>query len=76
MCIAISLRLGPTMSAPHTCICCMHVDSSGVQGLACHKAAGRQMRHNAVIDHIKRALASANVPSVLEPETMENVLTV
>jgi len=43
------------------------IESSGVHGLACRKSAGRHMRHNAVDDLIKRALASANVPSVLEP---------
>jgi len=80
--IAVSLRLSATICAPHTCICGMQVDSSGVHGLAGRKSAGRHMRHNAVNDLIKRALASANVPSVLEPsslvspETMEIVLKV
>jgi len=68
--IAVSLRLGATMCAPHTCICDMLVDSSGVHGLACRKSAGRHMRHNALNDLIKRALASANVPSVLEPNSL------
>jgi len=63
--IAISLRLGATMRAPHSCICGMQVDSSGVHGLACRKSIGRHMRHNGVNDLIKRALASAN--QSLEP---------
>jgi len=65
--IAVSLRQGAPMCAPHTCICGVQVDSPGVHGLACRKSAGCHMRHNAVNDFIKRALASANVQSVLEP---------
>ena len=58
------------MCAPHTCVCGQQVDSSGVHGLACRKSAGRHVRHNAVNDLIKRALASANVPSMLEPKSL------
>src|SRR5664279_2393093 len=58
------------MCAPHTCVCGQQVDSSGVHGLACRKSAGRHMRHNAVNDLIKRAQASANVPSMLEPKSL------
>lgn len=68
--IAVSLRLGAPMCAPHTCVCGQLVDSSGVHGLVCRKSAGRHARHNAVNDLIKRALASANVPSVLEPTSL------
>jgi len=57
--IAVSLRLSATICAPHTCICGMQVDSSGVHGLAGRKSAGRHMRHNAVNDLIKRALTSS-----------------
>jgi len=67
---AISLRLGATICAPHTCICGMQDDSSGVHGLACRKSAGRHLRHNAVNDLVKRALASVNVSSVLEPNSL------
>ena len=68
--IAVSLRLGAVMCAPHTCVCGEQVDSSGVHGLACRKSAGRHVRHNAVNDLIKRALASANVPAMLEPKSL------
>ena len=34
------------------------------------KSAGRQMRHNAVNDLIKRALASPNIPALLEPKSL------
>ena len=65
--IAVALRLGATMCAPHTCVCGELVDSSGIHGLACRKSSGRHMRHNAVNDLIKRALTSANIPAILEP---------
>ena len=66
--LAIALRLGAIMCAPHTCVCGVQVGGDGTHGLACRKSAGRQMRHNAVNDLIKRALVSANVPSLLEPK--------
>lgn len=68
--IAIALRLGATMCAPHTCVCGEQVDSTGTHGLSCRKSAGRHVRHNAVNDLIKRALTSANVPSMLEPNSL------
>ena len=68
--IAVSLRLGATMCAPHTCVCGAQVDCSSIHGLACRKSAGRHMRHNAVNDLIKRALASADIPALLEPKSL------
>ena len=68
--VAVSLRLGATMCAPHTCVCGAHVDSSGTHGLSYRKSAGRLMRHNAVNDLIKRALAAANIPAILEPNSL------
>jgi len=68
--VAVALRLGATICAPHTCVCGAHVDSTGTHGLACRKSAGRHLRHNSVNDLIKRALASANVPALLEPSSL------
>ena len=68
--IAVSLRLGATMCVPHTCVCGAEVDCFGIHGLACRKSAGRHMRHNAVNDLIKRALASADIPALLEPKSL------
>ena len=68
--IAVSLRLGATMCAPHTCVCGVEVDCFGIHGLACRKSAGRHFRHNAVNDLIKRALASAEIPALLEPKSL------
>ena len=68
--MAVALRLGATICAPHTCVCGEQVDSNGTHGLACRKSAGRHMRHNAVNDLIKRALASAEIPAILEPSSL------
>jgi hypothetical protein len=67
--IAISMRLDGIVCAPHTCVCGMQVDSLGTHGLVCRKSTGRHMRYNAVND-VKRALASANVPAILEPKSL------
>ena len=61
---------GSPFCAPHTCVCGAQVDCFGIHGLACRKSAGRHMRHNAVNDLIKRALASADIPALLEPKSL------
>ena len=68
--IAVALRLGTPICAPHKCICGVDVDKSGVHGLSCRKSAGRHVRHSALNDLVKRALTSAEVPSRLEPSSL------
>jgi len=68
--IAVGLRLGLNVCAPHVCVCGEQVSTSGTHGLACRKSAGRHFRHNAVNDLIKRALASAETPAILEPASL------
>ena len=68
--IAIAFRLGTKVCAPHTCICGATVESSGIHGLSCRKSAGRIIRHNALNDLIKRSLATAEIPSRLEPTSL------
>ena len=65
--IACGLRLGTTLCQPHACQCGKEVDSTGRHGLSCKKAEGRHSRHSQVNDLIKRALASAQIPSIREP---------
>ena len=65
--IAVALRLGVAVCSPHVCICGVKVDSSGRHGLSCRKSAGRSFRHSSVNDLIKRALATAEIPSRFEP---------
>jgi hypothetical protein len=51
----------------HTCPCGVEVDCSGIHGLSCRRASGRQSRHAAVNDIIWRALGSAGIPASKEP---------
>jgi len=51
-------------------VCGEQVNAAGTHGLSCRKSAGRHFRHNAVNDLIKRALASAETPAILEPASL------
>ena len=67
--IATSLRLGAHLFAPHDCTHCgRRVDETGLHGLSCRRSTGRFLRHNQLNTIIKQSLASANIPSVLEPQ--------
>lgn len=68
--ISMGLRLGAPICAPHTCICGEKVDGRGTHGLNCSKSAGRFSRHFTLNDVIRRGLASAKIPAVLEPVGM------
>jgi len=66
--IAVALRLGCQTVHPHPCHHCgEQVDCFGVHGLSCRHSAGRMPRHKMANDVIRRALASAEIPSSLEP---------
>uniref|UniRef100_A0A2H1VRU3 SFRICE_019335 n=1 Tax=Spodoptera frugiperda TaxID=7108 RepID=A0A2H1VRU3_SPOFR len=65
--LAVCLRLGAPCVSPHCCHCGERVDGSGHHGLSCRRSAGRISRHASINDIICRALASAGVPAVLEP---------
>ena len=66
--IAMGLRLGVTLCHPHFCrLCGAKVDHLGTHGLSCRKSQGRHPRHAAINDLLKRSLASAKIPSHLEP---------
>ena len=66
--VAVALRLGSPICEPHTCRHCnRQVDQQGLHGLSCAKSAGRLPRHASLNDVVKRSLASAGLPSVLEP---------
>ena len=68
--IAVATRLGSPVCATHRCVCGSTVDNSGLHGLSCRKSAGRHARHTMVNNIIKRTLALAGYPSVLEPPGM------
>ena len=53
--VAIGLRLGVNLCAPHNCPCGAAVDALGIHGLSCRRSAGRTSRHNMLNDIIFRA---------------------
>jgi hypothetical protein len=65
--ISICLRLGIPMWVPHPCICAEIVDKLGHHGLSCYRSAGTRARHEMINDFVKRALTSAEIPSIREP---------
>ena len=66
--IAVGLRLGLPLCHPHACSDCgAQVNEFGSHGLSCRFSRGRHSRHASLNDIIKRSLATAKVPSHLEP---------
>ena len=65
--IAVALRTGSKICVPHQCRCGKDVDEYGHHLLSCKFNKGRLPRHAALNDIICRALKSAGIPSVLEP---------
>ena len=66
--VAAGLRLGATLCQPHNCQHCGDaVDEFALHGLSCRNSQGRHPRHAAINMLLQRALASARVPSHLEP---------
>ena len=65
--MAVGLRLGANLCAPHTCRCSAPVDARGCHGLSCMRSAGRQLRHSMLNDAVFRALSRAKVAATREP---------
>ena len=65
--VAVGLRLGAPVCVAHNCVCGAEVDPTAQHALSCNKLKSRLSRHNRGNDVIHRALASADVPSTLEP---------
>ena len=66
--VAAGLRLRATLCQPHTCQHCgSAVDEFALHGLSCRKSQGHHPCHAAINMLLQRALASARVPSHLEP---------
>ena len=64
----MGLRLGISLCKPHQCHQCrVEVDHLALYGLSCKKSQGSHPRHAAVNILLKRSLASAKIPSFLEP---------
>ena len=71
--VAVGFRLGAKLCEPHPCPCGADVDARGAHSLSCRRSSGRILRHNALNDLIRRALARADVPSTLEPAGLTRV---
>ena len=71
LCTAIALRVGANICAPHRCHCGSDVDERGLHGLSCQLSAGRLPRHAELNSVIKRGLAAAGMPAVLEPARLD-----
>ena len=69
--ITVALRLGARICEQHKCRCGAAVDVLGHHPLHCTYSAGRFPRHAALNDVVKRALATAGIPSNLEPTGLE-----
>ena len=66
--VAVEFCLGVALCKPHKCHRCgAEVDHLGLHGLSRRRSQGRHPRHAAVNDLLKRSLASAKIPSLLEP---------
>ena len=50
--VAVALRLGLNVRAPHTCRCGMLVDAHGQRGLVCKQAPSRIARHQQLNDMV------------------------
>lgn len=65
--MAVSLRLGLQICAPHDCKCGAAVDVWGSHAFICKSAPGRTLRHHAINELIARAVSSARIPVTKEP---------
>ena len=66
--VAVGLRLGLEICAPHQCHCGAQVDAYDRHGLVCKKALGRSICHHALNDLVACALSAAGIPSLKEPQ--------
>ena len=65
--MAVGLRLGLDLCAPHICPCGASVDSRGTHALSCRKSAGKMSRHQELNDVVWSSLTNAQIPAVKEP---------
>ena len=68
---AVALRVGADICVAHRCRCGTTIDERGLHGLSCQLSAGRFPRHAELNSVIKRGLAAAGMPSVLEPAGLD-----
>ena len=66
--ICVGLRLGAPICQPFSCPCGGVIDKQGRHPLSCKFSKGRHPRHSHSNDIIKRAMGSADIPAILEPQ--------
>ena len=67
--VAVALCLGAPICHPYKCLF-VHghdVDQYATHGLSCYRNTGSHFRHAAINNIIHQSLATANIPSRLEP---------
>lgn len=69
--VGVALRLGIPVCLPHRCKCGAMADNLGHHQLSCPRDPGRLPRHAAINDIIRRGLAAAGVPALLEPRGLD-----
>jgi hypothetical protein len=65
--VAVGLRLGTNLCAPHACPCGKAVDARGTHGLSCKRSQGRATRHSLLNDLVARAMIRSKIPCTKEP---------
>ncbi|XP_026325018.1 uncharacterized protein LOC113234005 [Hyposmocoma kahamanoa] len=68
--ITKGLRLGVPVCSPHPCPCGKDVSALDHHSLSCQLSVGRISWHATLNNIIRRALATVNVPAILEPSGM------
>jgi len=68
--VAVGMRLGLPLCAPHSCPCGGQVDAQDLHAMVCKKAPGRIARHQVLDDIIWRSLGSASIPATKEPSEL------
>ena len=71
VCAGVVLRLGTPVCLPDRCRCGSTADNLGHHQLSCHLDPDRLPRHTALNDVIRRGMAAAWVPALLEPRGMD-----
>ena len=69
--VAVALRVGADVTSQYICRCGAMADTKGYHALTCRFSAGRLPRHTALNDTIRRALQSAGVPALMEPQGID-----
>ncbi|KAG0715538.1 Retrotransposable element SLACS protein [Chionoecetes opilio] len=69
--VGVAMRLGAPVCLPHRCKCGSTADSLGHHHLSCCRDPGRLPRHAAINDILRRGLAAAGVPALLEPRGLD-----